>query len=92
MDSSIVPRDYQYRQVFLCHINILLGFMEGKKKIEDKMVQIAFKRQRQNRDSELIRLNRNEREMIKKYCAGLGVTHTQGLCTEFTRLHSSSHV
>lgn len=42
---------------------------------EDKMVQITFERQRKKRDLELIRLNRNEREMVKTYWASPCVTH-----------------
>lgn len=50
------------------------------------MIQTTFKRQRKKRDLELIRLNRNGTEMVKIYCAGLRVAHTQGLHTELTRL------
>lgn len=48
-------------------------------KSNDKMVQITFKRQSRKRDSEWIRLNRNERNTINIYCAGLGVPCIQGL-------------
>lgn len=58
---------------------------------EDKMIQITFKRQRKRRGLELLRLRRNEREMVELLWVGLGAT-TAGVLTELTKLHSPPSV
>lgn len=55
------------------------------------MIQITFKRQRKQRGLELLRLRRNEREMVELLWVGLGAT-TAGVLTELTKLHSPPSV
>lgn len=45
---------------------------------EDKMIQITFKRQRKKRGLELLRLRRNEREMVELLWMGLDATTPGG--------------